>query len=259
LQHPQIAYRSAGETDLQISCIDCHPDYNVYPYDPYDYYFGANYYWDHPRYAYYYGYPCWWDEYYWDYYNSAGEEEFWYDNIAYGDYGYYNYYQYEDDPYEEDEPEILESVAPDYHGPIPRRTPSDELPPPDKPAAERESKPERRASDQADTTGVREAPRLRAAPNTKRAVGQPPYSRPTGWWGAKPPELRKLAVEEKLKPKGGTASKPKKSSNNKSSSSSSSSSDNDDDDDDDDDKKEEKKEEKSAPPERRGRPKRGPP
>ena len=67
-RHPKIEQQQWGKGELRAACIDCHPDYNVYPYDPYDYYFGANYFWDHPQYGYYYGYPCWWEEYYWDYF-----------------------------------------------------------------------------------------------------------------------------------------------------------------------------------------------
>ncbi len=63
LMHPQTEEGYAQE-DYQDACIDCHTDYNDYPYG---YFYGdhySDYWWSTPRYGYYYAYPWWWD-YYW--------------------------------------------------------------------------------------------------------------------------------------------------------------------------------------------------
>jgi len=61
--------------DYQDACVDCHTDYNDYPYG---YFYGdhyPDYWWSTPRFGHYYAYPWWWD-YYWSpsegYYGEDG-------------------------------------------------------------------------------------------------------------------------------------------------------------------------------------------
>lgn len=55
--HPQEYYRQ--------NCLDCHADYEEYPYG---YFYGVypDYYWEYPRWGYYYAYPWWWDHHWYD-------------------------------------------------------------------------------------------------------------------------------------------------------------------------------------------------
>lgn len=55
--HPQEYYRQ--------NCIDCHADYDQYPYG---YFYGVypDYYWQYPRFGYYYAYPWWWDHHWYE-------------------------------------------------------------------------------------------------------------------------------------------------------------------------------------------------
>ncbi|HEX9751176.1 MAG TPA: hypothetical protein VGB22_07840 [candidate division Zixibacteria bacterium] len=52
--HPQEYYRQ--------NCVDCHADYNEYPYG---YFYGEypEHYFEYPRWGHYYAYPWWWDHY----------------------------------------------------------------------------------------------------------------------------------------------------------------------------------------------------
>ena len=61
--HPQEYYRQ--------NCLDCHADYNEYPYG---YFYGVypDYYWQYPRFGYYYAYPWWWDRHW---YEAGSEDE----------------------------------------------------------------------------------------------------------------------------------------------------------------------------------------
>lgn len=63
LIHPETE-EGYTSRDYQDACVDCHSDYNEYPYG---YFYGEyypDYWWSTPRYGHYYAYPWWWD-YYW--------------------------------------------------------------------------------------------------------------------------------------------------------------------------------------------------
>jgi len=63
LIHPETE-EGYTSRDYQEACIDCHSDYNEYPYG---YFYGVHYpdhWWSTPRFGHYYAYPWWWD-YYW--------------------------------------------------------------------------------------------------------------------------------------------------------------------------------------------------
>jgi hypothetical protein len=76
LRHPAVE-EDYSQSDYQVQCIDCHPDYHEYPYG---YFYGdyPGYWWDSPRWGRYYAYPWWWDHY-------------WFDNVR------YHYDDYDDD------------------------------------------------------------------------------------------------------------------------------------------------------------------
>ncbi len=63
LVHPDTG-EGYTSRDYQDACVDCHTDYNEYPYG---YFYGdhyPDYWWSAPRFGHYYAYPWWWD-YYW--------------------------------------------------------------------------------------------------------------------------------------------------------------------------------------------------
>jgi hypothetical protein len=176
--HPKVDNERPDGDELRVACIDCHADYHVYPYDPYDTYFGSDYYWLHPRYGYYYGYPWWWDDYYWNYYFSPDDPDL-----------------YPPDPRD------LSRAA--YRGGLPHRAPGAAgdagIAPPTVDSRGNPLLP-RRGTDPAvgvlpgDTSGVdlplRSPEMLTPVPGTQRVLGQPPWLRPSGGAGAKPPMLR---------------------------------------------------------------------
>jgi len=176
--HPKVGDERPDSERLRVECIDCHVDYHVYPYDPYDHYFGADYFWQNPRYGYYYGYPWWWDDYYWYYYFSPDDPE------AYP-------------------PNPRDLSRPAYRGGLPARAPApagsmDGLPTVDSrgnplmpPRRETESTADARTEDTT-TVGepVRSVDLLNAVAPGQRQSGQAPWTRPTGGAGAKPPKLR---------------------------------------------------------------------
>jgi hypothetical protein len=185
--HPKVENERPDSERLRVDCIDCHVDYHVYPFDPYDHYFGADYYWQNPRYGYYYGYPWWWDDYYWYYYFSP------------------------DDP-DRYPPNPRDLSRPAYRGGLPQRAPAPTgsmgtLPTVDSrgnpllpPRRETESTVDVGAGGATtDTAGVdgtkRSIDLLTPISPLKRLTGQAPWKRPTGGAGAKPPSLRSLPSE----------------------------------------------------------------
>jgi hypothetical protein len=171
--HPEVANEDVPGDQLRVECVDCHADYHVYPYDPYEHYFNSDYYWHYPRFGYYYGYPWWWDDYYWYYYFSP------------------------------DDPSVYPSTTRDVDRPayrgggIPTRSPggydpgvvnsrgTNVLPP---------REPNIPPVAPGDTTGSGDTPSgkskdaMNILPPEDRTIGQPPWQKPTG--GIKPPKLR---------------------------------------------------------------------
>ena len=176
--HPKVDEERADSERLRVECIDCHADYHVYPFDPYDHYFGADYYWKNPRYGYYYGYPWWWDDYYWNYYFSPDDP---------------NAYP----------PNPRDLSRPAYRGGLPARAPApagsmDGLPTVDSrgnplmpPRRETEGTLDTRAGD---TVNVGRTERSADLLNPVQP-GQAPWTRPIGGAGAKPPKLRNLPAD----------------------------------------------------------------
>jgi hypothetical protein len=239
--HPKIEGEKLSREYLRANCIDCHADYHVYPYDPYEYYFGANYFWDYPQFGYYYSYPWWWDDYYWDYYLFGDDPTFLFSlglSLGGGEY---------DD---------REPFRPDYHRSIPPRS-QGEVAQTDSSGIDTTPVDDDEPKEQVRTQPMHIPPDMSSQALEGRSTGKPPWSRPKGWWGAKPPRLRVISAKLESKPKGGSKSSKKSSGKTVGSSTSSSEKS---DEKEDDNKAEEKTEEpEPEPAERRGRPKRGPP
>ncbi len=67
LKHPPAgdsAHEYSGEY-YRENCLDCHPDYQEFPYG---YYYGSypEYYFEYSRWGQYYAYPWWWDHLWYD-------------------------------------------------------------------------------------------------------------------------------------------------------------------------------------------------
>jgi hypothetical protein len=239
--HPKFDGEKLSGEYLRANCIDCHADYNVYPYDPYDYYFGADYFWNYPQFGYYYSYPWWVDDYYWDYYLYGGDPDF--------------YFSFMTSSADNDEFDERTPLRPDYHGSIPRRSPG-EVSQTDSSGIDTTAGDDEEPKKQVRTQPMHIPPDMSSPTLEGRTPGKPPWTRPKGWWGAKPPKLRVIAAELESRPKHSSKSSKKssKKSTGKTVNSSTSSSD-----EKEDDSKSEEKTEEPKPAERRGRPKRGPP
>jgi hypothetical protein len=178
IMHPEVADEDIPGDQLRVECVDCHKDYHVYPYDPYEHYFNSDYYWHYPRFGYYYGYPWWWDDYYWYYYFSPDDPQIY-------------------------PPTTREIDRPAYRGGAPERstggytpdmlntrgsnvlTPRNPYDPPTAPG-------DTTGTD--DTTSGRSRDALNILPPEDRTIGQPPWQKPIG--GVKPPRLRDDVKQE---------------------------------------------------------------
>lgn len=177
IMHPKVENERMSAQELRVDCVDCHQDYHVYPYDPYDSFFGADYYWTNPHYGYYYGYPWWWNDYYW------------------------NYYYNPDDP--SDYPtETREYARPAYREGTPTRSAGSTYMPPLKAGTPRrgvmgDSESQGTDTQDADTTTAGEpASRTLDDASGERLVGQPLWTSPKGTLMAKPPSLRQGLNED---------------------------------------------------------------
>lgn len=181
IMHPAVENERQSADQLRANCIDCHADYHVYPYDPYDHFFGADYYWQNPRYGYYYGYPWWWDDYYWYYYFDPEDPG-----------GYPANPRQESRPvYRGGAPARSTGAGTPTVGTTPLRTGGGVTGPPGR-GNVTPGTGETGVSDSSTTDeGLRQFEgEKQPLTGDHPSVGQAPWSRPTGGAGPKPPELR---------------------------------------------------------------------